>query len=38
MAPKIKLAASSVDSKFAEVYAIILPGIVAKGKLKRSKS
>jgi len=32
------VAESDIDSEFAKVAAIIIAGIVAKGKLKRNKS
>jgi len=35
---KKTLVESNVDNEFAEVAAIIIAGIVAKGKLKRNKS
>jgi len=38
MAPKIDVAESDVDDEFAEMAAIIIAGIVAKGRLKRNKS
>jgi len=38
MAPKINVAESDVDGEFAESAAIIIAGILAKGKLKRNKS
>jgi len=36
--PKINVAESDVDDEFAEAAAIIIAGIVAKGKLKKNKS
>ena len=38
MAPKVNAAESNIDDEFTEAAAIIIAGIVAKGKLKRNKS
>jgi len=38
VALKINVAESDVDNEFAKVAAVIIAGIVAKGKLKRNKS